>query len=316
MKNIHHALTLLFLSLFAFQLQAQEISVAKTRKLATHADGGYFLSAVSPDGRKILLSEPGYMGISLMDIRTGRITTVTDLPGAGFEPGFTGDGNFIIFKADDFSGVRKLSSLLSFEVATGETRTLLPNTRNLTSPAVSGARIFCLSEGLLISSATGTTALKSYATTDTVLLLEDLTPVIYLNGRKKTLKPNGEGSYIWASLSPDKTKVLYYFTGKGTFISDIEGRILAAPGRISAPKWLNNQIIIGMDDRDDGHVMTGSEIVCFSLGSNETTYLTSTASRTEMYPFPLPGGKSVVFQTSEGDIFLMKLRTKLYTRNP
>ncbi|HSO78316.1 MAG TPA: hypothetical protein VLQ76_07100 [Bacteroidales bacterium] len=311
MKIINRVVTLLFLTLLTFQMQAQEIRAAKTRKLSSHADVGHFLSAVSPDGRTILLSEPGYRGISLMDIRTGNITVINDIQGAGFEPGFTGDGNFIIFKADDFSGVRKLSSLLSFEVATGETRTLLPNTRNLTAPAVSGARIFCLSEGLLISSATGTTALKSYATTDTVLLLEDLTPVINLNGRIKTLKPNGEGSYIWASLSPDKTKVLYYFTGKGTSISDLEGRILAAPGRISAPKWLNNQIIIGMDDRDDGHAVTGSELVCFSLGTNETTYLTSTPSRTEMYPFPLPGGKSVVFQTSEGDLFLMKLRTKL-----
>lgn len=311
MKNINRGLTLLFLSVFACQLQAQEIRVAKTRKLAINADDEYFLSAVSPDGTKILLSEPNYRGISLMDIRTGRITGINDLPGAGFEPCFTGDGNFIIFKAGDSGGVRKLSSLHSYEVATGETRTLLPKTRNLTAPAASGGRIFCLSEGLLVSSQEGTTALKSSAATDTVLLLENLTPVIYLNGQKKILKPNGEGSYIWASLSPDKTRIVYYFTGNGTFISDLEGRILFAPGRISAPKWLTNQIIIGMDDRDDGHTVTGSEIVCFSLGSNEATYLTSTVSRTEMYPFPLPGGKRVVFQTSEGDIFLMKLRIKL-----
>lgn len=311
MKNIYRGLTLLILSLFACHLQAQEIKAAKTKKLAIHADGEFFLSAVSPDGSIILLSEPNYKGISLMDIRTGRITVINDLPGAGFEPSFTGDGNFVIFKTDDFGEVRKLSSLLSYEVATGITRTLVPDTRKLTAPAVSDGRIFCLSEGLLLSSGAGTATLKSSLTTDTVLLLEDLTPVLYLNGRKKSLKPNGEGSYIWASLSPDKTKVLYYFAGKGTLISDLEGRILFAPGRISAPKWLTNQMIIGMDDRDDGHTVTGSEIVSFSLKSNETTYLTSTASRTEMYPFPLPGGKSVVFQTSEGDIFIMSLRIKL-----
>ncbi len=308
MKNILRALTLLFLCLFALQLQAQEIRADKTRKLAGHADGEHLLSAVSPDGRKILVSETGYRGISLMDITTGRTTPVNDMPGAGFEPCFTGDGHFIIFKADDFSGKRKLSSVLSYELSTGETRTLLPKTRNLTAPAVSGGKIFCLSEGTLVSSGAGTATLKNAATADTVLLLENLTPVLNLNGQKKTLKPSGEGSYIWASLSPDKTRIVYYFAGKGTFISDLEGRILFAPGRISAPKWLSNQIIIGMDDRDDGHNVTGSEIVCFSLGSNETTYLTSTASRTEMYPFPLPGGKSVVFQTSEGDIFVMKLR--------
>jgi len=308
MKIINRVLTLLFLTLLTFQMQAQDIKAAKTKKLVSHADGEHFLSAVAPDGRRILLSEPGYRGISLMDIRTGRITGVNDLPGAGFEPSFTGDGNFIIFKSDDFSGVRKLSSLHSYELATGEMRTLLAGTRNLSAPAVSGGRIFCLSEGILVSSGAGNSPLKSTATADTVLLLENLTPVLNLNGQKKTLKPSGEGSYIWASLSPDKTRIVYYFAGKGTFISDLEGRILFAPGRISAPKWLSNQIIIGMDDRDDGHNVTGSEIVCFSLGSNETTYLTSTASRTEMYPFPIPGGKSVVFQTSEGEIFLMKLR--------
>ncbi|HUW92755.1 MAG TPA: hypothetical protein VMV74_06305 [Bacteroidales bacterium] len=307
---INMRLILLLLSMATCLLQAQEIKVAGTRQLTRHGDGAYIISAVSPDGKRLLLTESNYKGISLMDKRRGKIIRINEMPGAGFEPCFTADGRFIIFKADEYEGIKKLSSMLRYEMATGETQTLVPQTRNLTAPAVSGGRLFYLSQGKLESSGVDKALVKSSAS-DTVLLLEDMTPVICINGERKNLRPNGEGSYIWASLSPDKTKILYYFTGKGTFISDLDGKILFSPGRISAPKWLNNQIIIGMDDRDDGYRVTRSEIVSFSLGSNQTRYLTSSSSRKEMYPFPFPGGKSIVFQTPEGELFVMKLRIRL-----
>jgi hypothetical protein len=65
-----------------------------------------------------------------------------------------------------------------------------------------------------------------------------------------------------------------------------------------------------MDDRDDGYRITGSEIVCFSLSSGKRISLTSTPERAEMYPVPLPDGKNVVFQTPEGEIFIMRLKVK------
>ena len=95
-----------------------------------------------------------------------------------------------------------------------------------------------------------------------------------------------------------------------TYISDLDGKVLYSIGRLHAAKWLNNNIIIGMDDKDDGDVVTGSEIVSFSLASRERKVLTSSATRHEMYPFPFPDGKRLACQTPDGKIFIMKLRIK------
>ncbi len=309
MKIINLRLIVLLLSASPFVMQAQEIREGRTRQIARHAETGYTLSAVSPDGRKLLLSAPDYKGIFLMDKRRGTIEKINEMTGAGFEPCFSPDGRYIFFKTDDYRGVRKLSSLMRYELATGETKTLVNETRSLTAPEVSGNRLFYMAEGKLELSLVDNMSLKA-SVSDTVILLEDLTPVLCINEERKTLKPNGDGSYIWVSLSPDKTRILYYFAGKGTFICDLEGKILFSAGKINAPKWLNNQIIIGMDETDDGYRVTGSELVSFSLSSGRTSRLTSTPSVAEMYPLPFPDGRTIAFQTVEGKLYLMKLRFK------
>lgn len=309
MKLFHFTVPILLLLATAGVVQAQEIRAGRTRQMARRAEAGYSIAAISPDGRKLLLTTSDYRGIFLMPKRRGPVQMINDIPGAGFEASFSDDGRYLFFRSDDFQGRRKLSSLMRYELATGKTMTVVPETRNLTSPKVSGNRLFYLAEGQLESRYVDNMTVKASGS-DTVVLLEDLTPVLCINDRKKILKPNGEGSYIWASLSPDKTKILYYFTGKGTFICDLDGNILFTPGRINAPKWLNDRIVIGMDDRDDGYHVTASEIISYSLSSGKTTYLTSTPSEAEMFPFPFPDGRSIAFQTVEGKLYFMKLSIK------
>ncbi|MBE0666498.1 MAG: hypothetical protein IH593_02390, partial [Bacteroidales bacterium] len=85
MKIINLRLIVLFLSAAPFVMQAQEIREGRTRQIARHAETGYTLSAVSPDGRKLLLSAPDYKGIFLMDKRRGTIEKINEMTGAGFE---------------------------------------------------------------------------------------------------------------------------------------------------------------------------------------------------------------------------------------
>ncbi|MDD4644745.1 MAG: hypothetical protein PHY99_02005 [Bacteroidales bacterium] len=145
---------------------------------------------------------------------------------------------------------------------------------------------------------------------DTILALDKLTPVLSINGIKKVFRPGGDGNYIWTSLSPDKTKILYYLVGKGTFVCDLNGETLASPGKINSPKWLNNKIIIGMVDQDDGHRVTASDLVYFSLNTGRIASLTTTKGRHEMYPIPFADGKKIIFSTDEGKVYIMKLRIR------
>jgi hypothetical protein len=134
--------------------------------------------------------------------------------------------------------------------------------------------------------------------------------VLYINGNRKLVTPNGEGNYIWVSLSPDKTRLLYNYNGRGTFICKLDGTILDDIGRLNAPRWLNDQIIIGMNDKDDGYRVLSSDIICYSIATKKKTNLTSTSDKIEMYPFPFPDGNRIVYQTLSGELYIMNLSKK------
>jgi hypothetical protein len=219
---------------------------------------------------------------------------------------FSSDGNKIWYRSDDFRGMMKYSSINEYDIPAAETRTIESNKRNLSPPqVVNDHPVYSVDGKQKIDPSSPKNAGENIYMT-----LEELVPVIYINGIAKPLKPNGDGNYIWASLSPDKTKLLYNYGGRSTFICDLNGKILAEAGKINAPEWLNSSIIIGMNDKDDGYRVLSSDIVCYSLATGETTALTSTSDAIEMYPLPFPDGERVVYQTLKGQLYLMYLRLK------
>ena len=77
--------------------------------------------------------------------------------------------------------------------------------------------------------------------------------------------------------------ILFTATGKGTYICDLKGKILAEFGLLNAPVWYNDNFIAGMYDKDDGHKVISSEIVLISVdGKNK--YPISTKGEIAMYP--------------------------------
>lgn len=287
----------------------QRVSVRHVLPVAGTENRDVLASAVSPDDLRILFTQQGYKGLTLIDLQKGTSVVISDDPGSGYEPVFSSDSRKIFFRSDVIMEQKKYSSLNEYNLETGSRIKLQPESRNLKSPAISGNKVFWSSDNGMKESLSDPTA-KSSGENETFIMLEDLTPVLYHGKNRKVITPNGPGNYIWVSLSPDKTKILYNFGGTCTYISDTTGNILATAGRINAPRWLNNDIIIGMDDRDDGHIVISSDIVCFLLKSGRTINLTSTPSKIEMYPLPFSDGKKVVFNTSEGGLFIMTLRIR------
>lgn len=293
--------------LFTTELYPQDIRVRSVKRIIPGDNGSYLLSGVVPSSDYLLVAGSGYNGLKLLDTRRGRLQVITGDPGAGYEPAATADGKKVFYRSDSFSDNMKYSSVYSYDISSGAKELLTENGRDVIPPAVSGNSVLLKSEGGTRVEQAGP-VLKSGGE-GSFVVIEEMMPVLYRGTERKELMPNGDGFYIWASLSPDGTKILYNYQGRGTFICDTEGKIIHDLGRINAPRWFSDRLVIGMDDRDDGHRITSSELVYYSLKDKRRVIFTSTPDRSEMFPFAA-GNRHIAFCTDNGEIYLMKVRVR------
>jgi len=298
---------LLMVLLFAAEAYPQNIRVRSVKRIIPDDNGSYLLSGVVPVSGHLLVAGSGYNGLKLLEARTGRLQVITGDAGAGYEPAATADGKKVLYRSDTLIGNMKYSSVHSFDITTGSRELLVENGRDVIPPAVSGNAVLIKSEGSMRVEQAGP-VLKSGGD-GSFVVIEEMMPVLYSSGGRKALMPNGDGFYIWASLSPDGSKILYNYQGRGTYICDTEGRILYDLGRINAPRWFSDRLVIGMDDRDDSHRITSSELVYYSLKDKKRVVFTSTPGRSEMFPFAA-GNRRIAFCTDNGELYLMKIRVR------
>jgi Tol biopolymer transport system component len=286
---------------------SQEIKIKKIKELKMQDSGEYLISGYLPNGNEILITKAKYQGLYLYNLKKKSVKTISVSDGAGYNPAISNDGKFMVYRTNTFINHKKTTALLTYNLSNGDTLTLEKEKRIISQPVYTDISLNYISNGIIKSGLLP--GLKSLnKTQDTVLLTDEFSPILIINGTTRSLKPNGEGRYIWANLSPDKSKIVYHLVGQGTFVSDLNGKIISSLGKFNAPKWLNNNILIGMDDKDNGYNTTSSELVAFSITTNRKIPITSTPDINEMYPYTSPDGKNIAFSTSDGKLFLMKIK--------
>jgi hypothetical protein len=301
------AAVLLMVLLLTAEVYPQTVRVRSVKKVTPDKGGSYLLSGVVPGSGNLLVAGEGYHGLYMLETRRGRMDIVSSEPGAGYEPAVTADGNKIFYRSDSFSDNRKYSSVWSYDIPSGSRELLLEKGRGVNPPAVTGNAVLLKSDSEIRIEQHGP-VLKS-GSRNAFVVIEEMMPVLYRGDERTELMPNGDGFYIWASLSPDGTRILYNYQGRGTYICSTDGKILHDLGRINAPRWFNDMIVIGMDDKDDGYRITSSDLVCWSLGEQERVTLTSTPERSEMFPFAVDR-RRIAFCTDNGEIYIMKVRIR------
>ncbi|MCF6242999.1 MAG: hypothetical protein L3J74_16860, partial [Bacteroidales bacterium] len=137
----------------------------------------------------------------------------------------------------------------------------------------------------------------------------DLNLVVYKNGKQHILNPFGKGNYIWVSVSPDGTKILFTKTGKGTFICDSEGKNIINLGRLHAAKWSKDgKWVIGMNDFDDGSKYTNSQIIIISPKGINRQVLDLKDIKIALYPDLSDDNSKITFNTDNGKIYVITLK--------
>lgn len=137
---------------------------------------------------------------------------------------------------------------------------------------------------------------------------EKLQLIVERNGVRKVLEPLPKGSrYLWGSLSPDQSRILFTATGKGSYICDLNGRILSGIGYLNAPVWYGNTMVVGMVDKDNGESITASSITVVSVDGKQRQALTPIAE-IAMYPAADIESGKIAYNTLEGEIRVLELK--------
>ena len=287
-------------------VSAQVLSVKSVEKVPIPVDADNAVAAISPGGDYILLTTSTHRGLKKFDLATGETTTLTEAEGAGYGTTVTADGKTIVYRETSFTPQHlKMTALKSISTVTGAKRELAPAQRMLQGYRLDGNAAAVISKGKMrVHSLNGA---KIVATPPTLSLTQNHQMQLTRNGRTTLLAPNGKNvRYIWPSLSPDGTKVLYYVSGVGCFVCDLNGNNVKPMGQLRAAKWYDNTTIVGMNDQDNGEYVTSSSIIAKTLSGAEQK-LTSDEIIAQ-YPQVSPSSRKIAFETPAGEAYIINLQ--------
>ncbi len=261
------------------------------------------IPTISPDGSFVVISDAGTDALTKVNIADGATQLITT-NGNGHDVTISADGSRVVFRQNtiDRRHLRR-TALKSVEVATGlETEIVAPTRRLNTGIAMAGNSVTAVENGRVRARSLDGSRAQQTAVVSINYGHLDYT----VNGRTVTLDPQGRGSYLWPALSPDGTKVVYYLAGRGCFVCDVDGTNIRRLGMLRGAKWLNNEIVVGMNDVDNGEFVTSSSIIASDLqGQRQTLTADDTIA---MYPSASADGKNIAYVTPEGRVFIINLK--------
>ncbi len=292
-------IALIFLTLSS--LFARDIIVEDTHLLYAEEGTPGLFPTYTQDGKSVLFTSAAYKGLWVMDRAASEIKQVTDVLGAGFHPRSLSDGS-IIFRRDEYVKGRKYTSLYKSDASGVH---LVSEGTRFVSPAnmINDQLIFLSDETPVVLEGLSERNVP-LASEHTSVLNDKLTLKILQNGSITTLSPLGDGNYIWAEISPTYDKLVFTLAGRGTYICDLDGKILTELGYAHTAHWSpNGEFLVYMVDEDDGVRYTASEIWVVTADGSQAWMITETSDRIEMYPQWSPDGSHIVYHTLRGEIF-------------
>lgn len=311
MKKTIYLFVLVFLMMATLQAQ-QSLKVERIEALTQKDQGEFSFPQLTPDGSKVIFSGPKFTGLFMLDLEKRNIETLNNEIGAGYQFQISNDGQFVIYRSFTFKNGRKFYSLKTQKLSDKSVSVLEKESRELSPPRVVDGKIVYLRKEQPVTITLSPQIKKASTASNTSVLVRNRTIVLIEGEQQRELKPLGEGIYLWPSLSPDGTKLLFTFAGDGTYISDLDGNILTRIGYANAPVWSpDGKWIAYMVDHDNGHFYTDSEIFISSMDGKQKIQVTNTKDIIEMYPnWGSKDLTKLVFSSLSGQIFLATLKTE------
>ena len=295
----------LCIALCSATLYAQGIRVLSNEEISIPGSGGYFNPVLSPAGDFMLVTSADLTGLLKYDFATKKLTPVTAGASAGFDAQISSDGSALVYRTAEYKNRLRYVSLKSLDLKTGKETVLIEPTRNLEGVVVKDGTVLAVDNGTLTSRRV---AGKTLSVVPPVSSIKNGSLYVTRGNSTRLVSPLGEDKgYLWNSVSPDGTKLLFYVIEHGkAYVSGIDGSNPVSLGVLRAPKWMGNDWVVGMLDFDDGHVVTASKIIAVTANGTVRQDLTD-SSVIATYPAPSSDGSKILYNTGDGKIYLMNI---------
>ena len=282
-KN-YYVMRKIFLLILCLCAMTATAAGVKHGSVKTLVDSCGFFPQLSPDGQWLIYSPTEATSLMLKNLSSGAVTTVASVGYPGFDAIFGPDG-----KVYYITQQRKKNGLVyrtghCYDPATGKDEVVLKPQhgrvqalRSTRGVVINGERQVYYS-GKQVGS-------WVYTRGDKLYLVDE-------GGTTRALQPVMDSNgYLWASLSPDGTRVLFEAASHGLVVCDLNGEVLAELGEFLMPCWYNNDYIIAMSNV--GNVrLSGSRIWLLSVDGEVCKPISSKDERAVQ---PMVSGNKVVY---------------------
>ena len=294
MKKIFVSAMLLCSSVLGF---AQLVEIQSVDKIDLPEGVSVNQATISPDGSFVVFSQNAKGGLHKMDLASKEINMIS-ANGNSFDLKIAADGTVVFRESRTAENKLRYTSLKAVD-ARGVETTLVAPTRDLNGFAVNGTNVMTVDNNKVeAKSLNGGAAVQ-------MPVASIRYGQLCIDG--KVISPNGQegASYLWPSISPNGTKVCYYLVTKGCYVANIDGSNPVYIGQLRATKWLDDLTVVGMNDLDDGSVVTSSKLIAASIDGQVKQELTVDES---LAMFPSTNGKRIAYSTPMGDLFIINLK--------
>lgn len=288
--------------LCVFLSNAQDVKIVRHEQLLKGIESQCYNPVLSPDGQKVLFTQSDYEGLNVYDIADDVVTPLASDRLAGFSPAFSKDGKSVYFLSQTRENMLVYREMKSVNLDGTEMSTVMGKSRGMLHPVVVDGGVVTVSDN--------GRKLKAKSNGGTYAYSAGKKIVVVKNGIEKKIAPvPTKYTYIWESLSPDGTKILFYAGGKGAYICDLDGNLVAELGKYTSPAWCGNDYVVAVNATHDGHQYETSQIVLLKVDGSYKKELTAPVSMS-MHPTASASGDRLTYNTIDGRLFLMDLRIK------
>lgn len=292
------------LSLFALccviSMNAQIAEIKSTVPLLNGVESNMYFPVLSEDGQKLLFTSDNFTGLKMYDFNDNVTIKISDEVRAGFDAVFSPAGDMVYYVAQHNINGRNMRQVKSYDVKSKAIKAVSPIGRYVSRPASLKGGVTAVVDGKSITTAKNTLSVRT----------EGSKLYITRNGIEQAFSPvESYAGYLWASLSPDKTKVLFFAAGKGAYVVDLNGNIVAELGNYESPVWFGNDCVVAMNAKHNGYQHISSQIVMMKVDGSAFQELTKPESMA-MNPTASFEAKKIVYNTIDGRLYQMNVSLK------